>query len=190
MGFFSLLTTMFSSVFYGLVLTVAVMAVLYLLLKSFSKSIVRTPVFFVIGVILAMLLVVNCSMLIGAIQAKGLADSAEMLLNQLVCGMGGMVNVRDSQLAMDAVAEELPLLGVFANLADFSGVEVSELPAAMHQAIVDYLNSYIWRRVGWIVGFIVVACLLAMFFDKKALGTGRSTLKTTAGRTRRNYDDF
>lgn len=190
MGFLSLFTTMFSCVFYGLALTVAVMAVLYLLLRSFSKSIVRTPIFFVIGVILAMLLLVNCTMLVGAIQAKGLADSAEMLLNQLVCGMSGMVNVRDSQLAMDAVTEELPLLGVFVNLADFSGVETSEIPAAMHQAIVDYLNSYIWRRVGWIAGFIVVACLLAMFFDKRALTTGYTTPKTTAGRTRRNYDDF
>ena len=190
MGFFSLLTTMLSSVFYGFVLTVAVMAVLYLLLKSFSRSIVKTPMFFVIGAILSILLVVNCSMLIGAIQAKGLADSAEMLLNQLVCGMGGVVNARDSQLAMDAVTEKLPLIGVFAEFSEFSGVETSELPAAMHQAIVDYLNSYIWRRVSWIAGFIVTACLLAMFFDKRALATGYPTPKATAGRTRRNYDDF
>lgn len=75
MIFFSLFSTAFSSVFYGIVVTVTVMALLYFALKSVSKGIVRTPVFYVTGIVLAVLLAIQQALLIGAIEAKDAADA-------------------------------------------------------------------------------------------------------------------
>lgn len=189
MGFFSLITIAFSSVFYGAIITAVVMAILYVVLKSVSKGMVRTPVFFITGVILAILLVVHFSLIVGAIQAKDAVDAAEIYLSQLLEGMSSIVGAQDSQQIMDAVTDKFPLIGVFVNMADFSGHDVADLPDAMHRAMTEYLTSYIWHRVWWSLGFIVVACLIVMLFDRKALTTGKPRQKA-AVRQRKNYDDF
>ena len=49
------------------------MALLYFALKSVSKGIVRTPVFYVTGIVLAVLLAIQQALLIGAIEAKDAA---------------------------------------------------------------------------------------------------------------------
>ena len=87
--FFSLFSTAFSSVFYGIVVTVTVMALLYFALKSVSKGIVQTPIFFVTGIVLAVLLAIQSTLLIGALEAKDATDAAELYLNQLLEGSQG-----------------------------------------------------------------------------------------------------
>lgn len=167
MIFFSLLTTAFSSIFYGVIVTAVVMAILYAVLKALSKEIVQTPVFFVTGVVLAILLIVQFSLMIGAIQAKDAADSAEIYLNQLLEDNIGTIGARDSQRVLDAVTDEFPILGTYFGVANFSGHETSKLPESMHSTMISILNSYIWQRVWWIIGIIIVACIIAVCFEKK-----------------------
>lgn len=171
MIFFSLLTTAFSSIFYGVIVTAVVMAILYAVLKALSKGIVQTPVFFVTGVVLAVLLIVQFSLMIGAIQAKDAVDSAEIYLNQLVEDKFGTVSTQDSQQVMDDITEKFPIIGSFIDIADFSGHDISELPEVMHDTMIDYLSSYIWHRGWWILGIIVVACIIAICFEKKGYNT-------------------
>ena len=173
MTFFSLITTAFSSVFYGLIVTAAIMAILYVVLKSISKSIAQSPMFLITGVVLAILLVIQTSLMIGAMQAKDAADSAELYLNQLLENSYGTVGARDSQHVLDAVINEYPVIGTYLGVADFSGNDVSNLASSMHTTMIDYLNSYIWHRVWWILGIIVVACVVVMLFDKPNASAGR-----------------
>ena len=173
MTFFSLITTAFSSVFYGLIVTAAIMAILYVVLKSISKSIVQSPIFLITGVILAILLVIQTSLMIGAMQAKDAADSAELYLHQLLENSYGTVGAQDSQRVLDAVTNEYPVIGTYLGVADFSGNDVSNLASTMHSTMTDYLNSYIWHRVWWILGIIVVACIVVLLFDKPNAASGR-----------------
>lgn len=189
MIFFSLITTAFSSIFYGVIITAVVMAIIYVALKAISKSIVQTPMFYVTGVVLAILLMVHLSLMIGAIQAKDAADSTEIYLTQLLEGQSGIVGAQDSQRIMDAIADHFPMIGTFVDMADFSGHDVSELPQVMHDSMIDYLNSYIWRRVWWSVCVIVIACVIVMLFDRKTLVSGKPKRKATMA-SRKNYDDF
>ena len=161
MTFFSLITTAFSSIFYGVIVTAVIMAILYVVLKSLSKGIVQT------------------SLMIGAIQAKDAADSAEIYLNQLLEDRYGTVGAQDSQRVLDAVTDEYPVIGTFFGVADFSGHDVSDLAKSMHETMIDHLNSYIWHRVWWILGIIVVACVIAVCFEKKG-----------SNRTSTYYSDF
>lgn len=168
MTFFSLISTAFSSIFYGIVVTAIVMAILYAVLRSLSKGIVQTPVFFITGVVLAVLLVIQFSLMIGAMQAKDAADSAELYLNQLLENSYGTISAQDSQRVLDAVTGEFPLISTYIGIVDLSGNDVHKLPSAMHETMIDFLNSYIWHRVWWILGIIVVAFVIVVCFEKKS----------------------
>lgn len=189
MTFYSLFTTAFSSIFYGVIVTVVIMALIYVLLKSLSKGIVQTPVFFVTGVVLAILLTIQFSLMIGAIQAKDAVDSAKIYLNQLLENAYGTVGAQDSQKILDAVTDEYPIIGSYIGVANFSGNDVTQLSETMHETMTTYLNSYIWHRVWWILGIIAIACVIVMMFDKRSPTTGRPKRKTSLA-SRKNYDDF
>ena len=173
MIFFSLLTTAFSSIFYGVIVTAVVMAILYAILKTISKSIVESPVFWVAGIVMAILLIGQFSLMIGAIQAKDAADSAEIYISQLLENYSGTVGAQDSQKVLDAITDEYPIIGSYFDVANFSGHNVSDLASSMHSTMIDYLNSYIWHRVWWVLGIIVVACVLVMLFDKPGASLAR-----------------
>ena len=145
MNFFLLLTDAFSCFLYGIVVTAVIMVILYFVLKTLSQGIVRTPVFYITGVVLAVLLLIQTSLMIGAIQAKDAVDSALIYMNQLLENYSGIVGANDSQQILDAVTEEFPIIGVYLNLADFSGNAVSDLAESIHETMSDYLNSYIWH---------------------------------------------
>lgn len=140
------------------------MAILYAILKALSNGIVQTAVFFYTGVILFMLLVVQFSLLMGAIEAKDAADAAEVYLRQVVEDKQGTVSIQESQQAMDAVTSNFPIIGSFLKIVDFSGHDVSDLPEVMHETMTEFFSSYIWHRVWWILGFIAVACVIVIMF--------------------------
>lgn len=189
MIFFSLINTALSSIFYGVVVTAVITAILYVVLKSISPNIVKTPVFFVTGAVLSVLLIIQSSLMIGAIQAKGTVDSVEIYLSQLLENAHGMVGAQDSQEILDAVTEKFPIIGSYIDIANFAGHDVSYVATAMCETMKDYLSSYIWHRVLWIIGIIFVASFIVMLFDKR---NSITYPQKTRGRiaSRKNYDDF
>jgi hypothetical protein len=191
MIFFSLLSTATSSIFYGIIVTAVIMAILYAVLKSLSKGIVQSVPFYITGIVLAILLIVQCSLMIGAIQAKDMVDSAEIYLNQLLEDKYGTVSAQESQKVMDAITENFPIIGNFIDIADFSGHDISELPEVMHNSMENYLSSYVWHRVWWILGIIVVACIIAACFEKKDVMINTATARSKAGRViHKKYNNF
>ena len=164
------------------------MAILYAVLRSINDGIVHTMLFFTTGVILAILLIIQCSLMVGAIQAKGTTDAAQIYLSQILEDYSGTVGAQDSQEVFDKVTEQFPLIGTFIGYTDFSGHEISELPDVMTDTINEYFTSFIWHRVLWIMGFAVVGCLIPMLFDQRST-TPRK--RTRVKHTYHNkYDDF
>lgn len=142
------------------------MAILYALLRALSKGIVQSLPFYIIGVVMSILLVIQLSLMIGAMQAKDAADSAELYTRQMLENASGVVGAQDSQRVLEAITDEFPILGAFIGYADFSGTSVSDLAASMHSKITDYLSSYIWHRVWWILGIVIVAIIVVILFEK------------------------
>jgi hypothetical protein len=173
MAFWGLFSTAISSVVYGIVITAAIMAILYGVLKALSDGIVRSVPFFITGVVMAVLLTIQCSLLVGAIEAKSVAGSMEIYLNQQLEGQQGIVGARDSQEIMNNVIDHFPIIGTYLGIANFAGHEISDIAQVMHDTMVDYLNTYIWHRVFWILGIIVVGCVVVLFFDKPNVSAGR-----------------
>lgn len=179
MIFFSLFSTALSSVFYGLIATFVIMALLYVVLRAISPSAVQTPIFLCSGVLLALLLLVQTSLMIAAIQAKSAADQTKDYLTETLAVGQDAVEAVNSQELIEAVTGSFPILGSFVDTSRFAGIDIKEVPLALHNTITDYLNSYIWHRVWWLLGFIVVACVLVIVFDEKR---GESTMSAAQGR--------
>lgn len=193
MIFFTLISTAFSSIFYGVIVTAVIMAILYILLRALSKGVVQSIPFYITGVVMAVLLVIQLSLMIGALQAKDAADSAKIYADQLLENASGVVSAQDSQVVLDAITEEFPVIGSFVNLANFSGTNVSDLAESMHSTIVDYLNKYIWNRVWWILGIVVVACLIASCFSKNEIEKTRTMMQNNRTRVvaqNKKYKNF
>lgn len=164
--FFSLLETGVSCVFYGIIVTAVIMSILYFILKSLSKGIVKSIPFYITGVILAILLVCKFSVVIGAFWVKDSTSSMELSLKQLTENAYGVVNVNESQAIFDMLIDDYPMLGNYLQLADFSGNHVVDLAFAMPQEVRSEMNDVIWSNLLWALGYIVVACVVVMIFDK------------------------
>lgn len=166
MTFFSLLTTGIFCIFYGFVTTTAVMAILYAILRSVSKSIVKSIPFYVTGVVLATLLIIQFSLLIGAMEARCEVESAKIYLSQMLENHTGIIGKQDSQRILDAVNDNFPIISSYIGLADFSGHDISEVAEPLTDSMDSYLSAYIWHRVFWILGIIVVSIVIVMLFDR------------------------
>lgn len=189
MIFFSFISTTISSIFYGFLAIVVIMAVLYVVLRSIDRGIVQTPIFYITGVVLAILLFIQTTLMFGAMQAKDMADAAQQYVSEMIEGYQGIVNTDESQKVIENVTDEFPIIGKFVDLTSFNGLDVSDLPAAIHASIVDYLNSYLWRRVWWILGIVIVACAVVMLFNDNNASTNKSVGKAKTS-SRKKYDDF
>jgi hypothetical protein len=187
--FFSLLGTGISCIFYGIIATAVIMSILYFILKSLSKGIVKSIPFYITGVILAFLLTCNFSITIGAFQVKASAEAMEMSLRQLTERMSGVVNANESQAIFDVLTDEYPMLGNYLQIADFSGNHVDDLALAIPNEVRNEMNDIIWSNLLWTLGYIVMACIVVMIFDK---GQGRQAMTNCDNMTNINghSEDF
>lgn len=191
MTFLSLLETDFTSILTGIIVTAAIMATMYFVLKSLSRVMVRTTIFYITGIVTSLLLIVQISLMTGAFKAKGAADAAEIYLHQLFENETGIVGANDSQQIIDNVTDKFPIIGVYINIADFSGHDVSDIAESMHETMISYFNTYILHRVLWSLCIIIVASLIIMMYDKRNPATQKSKSKNKATTTiRKSYDDF
>lgn len=192
--FFSILSEGITCLFYGIVITAFIMATLYFILSSLSKGTVRSIPFFITGPILALLLIVNMTLLVGAFTVKSETESMRLWLTQRLDGIHGTADLQSSQQVGDMLNEQFPLSGCFLNLFDMSGHSIEELPQAFYEVINDEMSSMIWSRLLWAFGFIIAAMLVALYFDKGEgnRSNGKSQMGTKRVRTNshKNFDDF
>lgn len=165
------------------------MALLFIVLKSVGRGIVKTPVFYITGVVLAFLLIIQTTLMIGAIKAKSTANEAQQYLAELVHSYQGMSDTIESRQAVDALTDEFPIIGNFIDLTAFYGRNISELPTAIYATMADYLNSYIWHRVWWVLGIVILASFVVIMFGKKG-GYKRGEIPNYGVRSYKNYDNF
>lgn len=192
--FFSILSEGITCLFYGIIITAFIMATLYFILSTLSKGAVCSIPFFVTGPILALLLMVNMTLLVGAFTVKSETESMRLWLTQRLDGIHGTADLQSSQQVGDMLNEQFPLSGCFLNLFDMSGHPIEELPQVFYEVINEEMNNMIWSRLLWSLGFIIAAMLVALYFDKGESNStnGKSKRGTKGVRTnpRKNFDDF
>ncbi len=190
--FFSIVETAASSIFYGVITTCAVMAILYFILKSVDRGIVKTLAFYLTGIALAILLFIQFSLLSGAYQAKGTMDSAVSYIGKMTERLRNKEGINDSKRLLDAVLEEYPIICSFVDVSALSEQDMSTLAETVQQIVSDSIRLFIWRRVLWITGFVLVACIIAISFRGSGETSKNSAMHISSVgiATRKKYNNF
>lgn len=168
MKYVDLLTTATDCLLYGILLAAVTMLILYFVLQMISKSCVKTIPFYLAGIVLAPLLVVQDSLIVAAFQAKSMVDAVEIDIQQIVGTYDQTAkDMNETQAILDQVGQDFPLIGYFTNITNMQVENAQQLAATMADAIRDYLNTYLWKRFGWCTAFIILAVLITFLADKK-----------------------
>jgi hypothetical protein len=160
----------FSVFVYGLLSTVALMAVLYFILHEINRNAVRNIPFFLTGIVLFVLLASQFTLLFGAMESKSLAEAAEIFVSQSLeksnVSPTDVISGEDSQEMLNQVIRRYPILGAYVGICTFSGTPYSELAQVFGETLRDYFSNYIWRRLFWILGFVAIAMAIALLVPK------------------------
>lgn len=82
----------------------------------------------------------------------------------------------ESTAIVENLVSEFPILSNYFDTGAFTGYTVQELPHAIVMEIKDYLRWYIFRRLMWCLGFLVVATIVAIkTMDCKSAYSKRSS---------------
>lgn len=181
-----LVSLAFSTVIYGLLATAALMAILYFVLHEINHNAVRNIPFFITGIVLFPLLLTQFTLLFGAMETKSLVDSIEIFVSRSLESLHvtptAAITGEDSQEMLNLIIQQFPILGVFADTCTFTGTQYSELAQTIGETLRDYLNSYMWRRIFWTLGFVVVATTIAILVPSAGY---KDTVNRTSSRKER-----
>lgn len=166
------------------------MATLFFLLKNLSNGVYRSISFYITGFILAILLTVNMTVIVGAVSVKQQTEAMRLWLMQQLDGQEGIADLQNSQMIGEALNEQFPLLGCFFNLFDMSGNSLNNLPEVFYETINSETNQIILSKSLWSAGFIVAAVLVALYFTKEDVGGGRKKKRRSTAARYNNIDDF
>lgn len=179
------------SMLLGVILTLAGIALMFFLIKSWRRNSTFTLSSFIVGGVLFFFLAFQSILLCGAVTIKSYGDDIEAAINSMVAGLPQetVLTQADSQQLLDAISSEWPLVGYYVNLADFRGHTPRTVAAAMADELDSYMNWYIFRRVCWSLLFVAVgAAVVIKTMDGKS-GGRRVSSRRAPSTYRRIYDD-
>lgn len=196
MGIFRILFYSIGNLFWGVLLTVIGIVLLFYIIKSWRRDSTFTPISFCVGVFLFFFLAFQSVLLCGAVTIKSCADDIHGFIENIVCNIPSerVFTTEDSQEILNEIGEEYPIVGYYLNLADFQGHTPLDIADSMVTEMNSYMNWFILRRVGWSCLFILIGVVVIL----KTLDTfGHSSHRTNSIRGRghsrtsrtRFYDD-
>lgn len=159
---FSIARYAIGSLFLGVLLTAAGLALMFWLIKSWRRKSEYTPLSFVVGAVLFCFLSFQAILLCGAVAIKGYTDDVEYAINEAVKALPEdyEFNKNDSQAILNGVSDAWPLVSHYLERADFSGHTPDTIATAMADEMNRWMNWYIARRVGWSLLFVVIGAFV------------------------------
>lgn len=164
--FSSLMGAAFSCIIYGILITTLIMCILLALLYAINKDIFHSVTFYIVGGLLALFLTFQFTLMMGAVEAQDVVDSAYDYICELVESKSGTIGIGESQEMLENITEKYPLIGLFVSKTDFMMVDSEELPDVFQETMTGFLDSYFWHRVWWSLCFIVISCLIVAFLPR------------------------
>lgn len=161
---FHLITTAISTVFYGIIATVALMSLLFIILRLIKSTVSKNILFYPVGSLLAVLLVAQFTMLFGARKAIAVVDDMETGVIMARDGLENTVASAVPQEYLNELTDRYPLIGLYIEGIEVAGNTAGITVNAIAGTVREELSAYIWRRVWWIAGSVLVACVIALMF--------------------------
>lgn len=164
-GLFELLRFSFSSIIWGILITAICLALFFFLIRGWYRNATFTPISYVIGFFLFLLLAFQCTMIVGAIKIINISPYYESQIQQMVSTYfppSQEVTGQESEQVIDWLVTEYPILQHYFDTGEFTGYTAQQLPAVMGAEIRSFLRFYILRRLLWCLGFVIMGAVLVI----------------------------
>lgn len=156
---YDILNYSFSSVIWGLLIAIACMALFVFLIKGWYKDATFSPVSYIIGAILFIFLSFQCVLIVGSLKIISMTDDYEQRITSIVESVyspSDMVSMPQASDVIDTIIDEFPILEYYIGGGEFSGFTAAQLPHAMADELRSFMRWYIFRRILWCLGFVIV----------------------------------
>lgn len=179
-AFWELVRFSFSSIFWGVLIAIVCMTLFFAVIKGWWKNAMFTPATYAVGGVLFVLLWFQCILICGGIKIIGLTDAIQLETERIVNARfipGSDLTMADADDVTKTLVAEYPVLGNYFDTGYFEGHTVETLPAAMGDAVRDYMKSFIIRRLLWCLGFVIVGAIVVI----KTISVQNVTSRTRTG---------
>ena len=190
-GLLDILKFSAGSVLWGVLIALAMMALFVFIVRGWWKDALFTPPTYIAGIVLALLLMFQCTMIVGALKIISMTDRYEAIMDNIVDENFSYLDREASREETNEVIHRLvgqvPLLQHYIGSGWSEGITLRQVPHTMAGELKSYMRSYIVRRLLWSLGFVVVLGVIAI----KTLGKPGTTRRATAtSRSRTNTPAF
>lgn len=148
----------------GILLTIIGIVLMFVLIRLWWRNSTFTLTSILIGIVLFFFLSFQSVLLCGAITIKSYSDDVEAYINTLVRDVPDVeqFSTEDSQVILDHISKEWPLVGYYVDLADFHGHTPATIAKAMVDELRSYMNWFMFRRVCWSLLFVIVGAIVVI----------------------------
>jgi hypothetical protein len=175
--FFDIINFAASSVLWGLLMAVAMMALFVFIVRGWWKDALFTVWTYVAGGVLAILLFFQCTLMIGALKMRSSCDEYETQLKAVIntyYNGNEIVSKETTAQMFGEVMNKNPLIRNYLGAIFGSSIEDSgyiyvdgecyarDVPNVLIPYLKDLLNKYILRRILWSLGFVLVLGFIAI----------------------------
>lgn len=162
MVLFDILRYSFSSMIWGILIAVACMALFAFLIKGWYKDAIFSPISYAVGATLFLFLSFQCILIVGSLKIISMTDEYEQRITNIVesaYSPSDMVSMPQASDVIDTIIEEFPILEYYIGGGEFSGFTAEQLPHAMADELRSFMRWYIFRRILWCLGFVIVGAI-------------------------------
>lgn len=159
---FDILRYSFSSAIWGILIAIICMALFVFLIKGWYKDATFSPISYIIGAILFMFLSIQCVLIVGSLKIISTTDYYETEISRIVDNKYDATDEVTKGQADDiiqVIIDRFPILHYYISGGQFSGFTAKELPHAMVDELRSFMRWYIFRRILWCLGFVIVGAI-------------------------------
>ena len=161
---FNILHYSMGSLFWGVFIGVACLALFFLLIKGWYKDAHFNIATYITGAVLGCLLMFQCILICGSISIIRLARSYEPTVTAFVetitTAPGQYITAEESHAVVSDMISHSPLLAHYIGGGEFTGYTAAELPRAITNELESYMRYYILRRILWSLGFVITGAVI------------------------------
>ena len=162
MVLFDILRYSFSSIIWGVLIAVVCLVLFVLLIKGWYKDATFSLVSYLVGIVLFVLLSVQSVLVVGSLKIIDMSDVYEHRINKIVEGAYSSydeLSLEQASDIIDEIIEEYPILQYYIGGGEISGYTAKELPHAIAQELRSFMRWYIFRRILWCLGFVIIGAV-------------------------------
>ena len=187
---FDILAYSCSSVIWGILIAVVCMALFVFLIKGWYKDATFSPVSYIVGAVLFLFLSIQCILIVGSLKILDTTEVYEREISNIVDNnydSTDEISVGQADNIIKTCIERFPLLRYYISGGEFFGFTARQLPNAIVGELQSFMLWYIFRRILWCLGFVIVGavCVIRSMSKQYKSVRNRQAINTERRRIRR-----